>query len=478
MPPVVYKYSAWALLLGGFALSGLQALQVREDIEREALLTLSTASDLVAGRISDGIQSLGLVLRAGAAVLSSGDAPDREAWRNYVLELEPELNLPGISGIGFVANVGFDRLAEHEAALRVEGFSDYTVYPAGVRESYAPVVFLEPMTDANRRMLGFDMASEPVRRVALEVARDQGEAVLSAPTSLDIDSDATGQVATLLVYPVYRKGVSPAGESERRAALLGWTYSPWQLTTLVNSLLGDFQQRWSDQFSLQIYDGSEALPSALLYSSVDVPAVGSASMSRHVNLDLFKRKWLLVFDNSQAAGRLDYGPVWTRLGAGMTISVLLFGMLLNMYENRHRTRLMAHELTARLRSREKQLGESEARWKFVLDHTDEGIWEWDVSNETVSFSRRWKAMLGYGEYDLGTAQAEWERRVHPEDLEALKAAIQATLDGRTGSFQHEHRMLCKDGSWRRVRDSGLVVSRDRQGKPLRVLGTQKDLGPA
>src|SRR5690606_19068690 len=104
--------------------------------------------------------------------------------------------------------------AEHEAALRVEGFSDYTVYPAGVRESYAPVVFLEPMTDANRRMLGFDMASEPVRRVALEVARDQGEAVLSAPTSLDIDSDATGQVATLLVYPVYRKGLSPAGESE------------------------------------------------------------------------------------------------------------------------------------------------------------------------------------------------------------------------------------------------------------------------
>lgn len=150
----------------------------------------------------------------------------------------------------------------------------------------------------------------------------------------------------------------------------------------------------SDQFALQIYDGGEALPSTLLYSS------------------------------------------------------------------------------------ERQLGESEARWKFVLDHTDEGIWEWDVSTETVNFSRRWKDLLGYGEHDLGTALAEWERRVHPDDLEAVKTAMRATLKGHNMSFEHEHRMLCKDGSWRRVRDSGLVVSRDREGRPLRVLGTLKDLGPA
>src|SRR5690606_32012493 len=81
MSPVVYKYSAWVLLIGGFALSGLQALQVRDDIEREARLALNTASDQVAARISDRILGLGLVLRAGAAVLASGSEPDRETWR-------------------------------------------------------------------------------------------------------------------------------------------------------------------------------------------------------------------------------------------------------------------------------------------------------------------------------------------------------------------------------------------------------------
>lgn len=476
MSPVVYKYSAWVLLIGGFALSGLQALQVRDDIEREARLALNTASDQVAARISDRILGLGLVLRAGAAVLASGSEPDRETWRNYVSELSLDLTLPGIARLGFVAAVDTTQLTAHEEALRAEGFSGYAVYPPALRETHAPVVFIEPMDEAGQGMLGFDMYSEAVRRIALEMARDNGDAVLSAPTSLDGNSD--GEVATILAYPVYRKGTAPARESERREALLGWTYSPWQVTTLVNTILGDYRERWRDQFALQIYDGSEALPSALLYSSGEAAPFARGSMRRQIILELFNRRWLLAFDNSQAAGRLDYGPVWTRLGAGLTISVLLFGMLLNMYDNRHRSRAMAQELRTRLHSRERQLGESEARWKFVLDHTDEGIWEWDVSTETVNFSRRWRDLLGYGEHDLGTALAEWERRVHPEDLEAVKAAMRATLKGNKVSFQHEHRMLCKDGSWRRVRDSGLVVSRDREGRPLRVLGTLKDLGPA
>src|SRR5690606_25801128 len=144
---------------------------------------------------------------------------------------------PGITGIGYLANIGFNRLPEHEEALRDEGFADYTVHPAGIRESYAPVVFLEPMNETNQRSLGFDMASEPVRSLALNTARDTGEAVLSAPTSLDIEGTGSGEAATFLVYPVYRKGVSPQLETERRAALLGWTYSPWRVTTLVNAIL-------------------------------------------------------------------------------------------------------------------------------------------------------------------------------------------------------------------------------------------------
>lgn len=305
------------------------------------------------------------MLRAGAAVLASGSEPDREAWHNYVSELDLDRTLPGIARLGYAAAV----------------------------DDRAPVVFMEPMTETDRTRLGFDMYSEAVRRIALERARDSGDAVLSAPTSPDGSSDSDDEITTVLVYPVYRKGTTAATEAERREALLGWTYSPWQVTTLVNTILGDYRERWSDQFALQIYDGGEALPSTLLYS------------------------------------------------------------------------------------RERQLGESEARWKFVLDHTDEGIWEWDVSTETVNFSRRWKDLLGYGEHDLGTALAEWERRVHPDDLEAVKTAMRATLKGHNMSFEHEHRMLCKDGSWRRVRDSGLVVSRDREGRPLRVLGTLKDLGP-
>lgn len=482
MPPLVYKISAWTLLVAGSLLSALQALQVREEIERQAQSVLDSASDQIAGRLSDRILNIGLVLRAGAAVLASADEPDRDAWRDYVQQLDPDLNLPGVSGIGFAAHVAFEDLAAHEAQMRAAGFADYAVYPSGLRDSYAPVVFLEPADTANEQLLGFDMASEPARRMALGMAAERGDVVLSGPVSLALnggDESGDEQTATVLQYPVYRKGVPLDSSMEREAALLGWTYSPWLMTTLVNGILGDFQQRWSDQLSLQIYDGPEPLPAALLYRSADEPGDNAGmAMIRHVRLNHFHRQWLLVFNNSRAMARLDYGPVWTRLGAGLTISVLLFGVLLNLKDSRKKTQLVAQELTARIRSREKQLGESEARWKFVLDHSEDGIWEWDIANETVAVSRKWKAMLGYGEYDMGASIREWERRVHPEDLAEMKATMQGILEGKVGSFEKDHRMQCKDGSWRQVHNSGLVVSRDRNGAPLRLLGTQKDLGPA
>src|SRR5690606_30823804 len=111
--------------------------QVRDDIEREAHQALNTASDQVAARISDRVQGLGLVLRAGAAVLASGSEPDPEVWRNYVSELDLMRTLPGIARLGYVAAV----------------------------DAQAPVVFMEPMDETVQSRLGFDMYSEAVRRI-------------------------------------------------------------------------------------------------------------------------------------------------------------------------------------------------------------------------------------------------------------------------------------------------------------------------
>jgi len=121
------------------------------------------------------------------------------------------------------------------------------------------------------------------------------------------------------------------------------------------------------------------------------------------------------------------------------------------------------------------LQESNARWQFALEGAGAGVWDWDVSAGTVFFSKRWKEMFGYREDEIGTGIEEWSSRVHPEDLPRVMADLQPHLDGVTASYTNEHRVRCKDGSYKWILDRGLVITRDPAGKPLRVVGTHADI---
>lgn len=128
-----------------------------------------------------------------------------------------------------------------------------------------------------------------------------------------------------------------------------------------------------------------------------------------------------------------------------------------------------------LQQRENALEESEFRWKFAIEGTGDGLWDWDIPNNTVYFSKTWKTMLGYSEGDISNNLNEWERLVHPDDLPGTMVAVKEHLDGKTPAYINEHRLLCKNGSYKWILDRGLVVSRDEQGRPLRAIGTHTDI---
>jgi PAS domain S-box-containing protein len=124
---------------------------------------------------------------------------------------------------------------------------------------------------------------------------------------------------------------------------------------------------------------------------------------------------------------------------------------------------------------EEALRQSEFRWKFAVDGSGDGLWDWDVLSGTVFFSRRWKEMLGFAEEEIGSGRDEWSKRVHPDDRTRVMAEVQAHLAGTTPHYISEHRVSCKDGAWKWMLDRGVVLSRDADGKPLRVIGTQSDI---
>jgi PAS domain S-box-containing protein len=121
------------------------------------------------------------------------------------------------------------------------------------------------------------------------------------------------------------------------------------------------------------------------------------------------------------------------------------------------------------------LRESEERWNFALEGSGDGVWDWNAVTNEVFFSQQWKTMLGYEEHEIGNTLAEWDKRVHPDDRDHVYREINRHFAGETPIYISEHRIQCKDGSYKWILDRGKVVSRTEENKPLRVVGTHTDL---
>jgi PAS domain S-box-containing protein len=136
--------------------------------------------------------------------------------------------------------------------------------------------------------------------------------------------------------------------------------------------------------------------------------------------------------------------------------------------------LLVTDITKRI-SAEHALKESEDRWQFAVDGSGLGLWDWNVQPNTVFYSAQWKSMIGYEEDEFPNTFEAWDAHLHPEDKENAYHDIQEHLDGKTSIYINEHRLKCKDGSYKWILARGKVMARDRDGKPLRMLGTHLDI---
>lgn len=121
------------------------------------------------------------------------------------------------------------------------------------------------------------------------------------------------------------------------------------------------------------------------------------------------------------------------------------------------------------------LADSEFRWKFAVDGKGDGLWDWNVKTNEVYFSPKWKSMLGFKEDEIEASLDEWKNRIHPEDLEKVYEDINKHMDGITKVYSNEHRVKCKDSTYKWIHDRGIVVQKDENGEAIRLIGTHTDI---
>ncbi|MFO7140948.1 histidine kinase [Arthrospira sp. PCC 8006] len=115
------------------------------------------------------------------------------------------------------------------------------------------------------------------------------------------------------------------------------------------------------------------------------------------------------------------------------------------------------------------------RLQLALESANILSWEWNPQTQQVYFDSRWKTILGYQDDEINDSLESWESRVHPEDIELVHEQIQKHIRGEIPIYENEHRLRCKDGSYRWNFARGKVVEWNQQGKPIRFIGINYDI---
>ncbi len=135
---------------------------------------------------------------------------------------------------------------------------------------------------------------------------------------------------------------------------------------------------------------------------------------------------------------------------------------------------ISRDLTERIRY-ENELNKNKERLDLVLEGAELGLWDWNIVTGEVVFNEQWAAMLGYSLDEIEPDVSSWEKLIHPDDMASVMRVLESHLRGETKFYETEHRMKCRDGSWKWILDRGKVVERNTAGEPVRATGTHMDI---
>lgn len=342
--------------------------------------------------------------------------------------------------------------------------------PYEARSFYAPIIYAAPNDSlllAPKKTNAFlDALSEPAIREVLLKSADLNR-VIASPVMQSIQGDRAND-CFLMQLPVYQNNTVNNNLTQRREHIYGWI-----LATINSELFFTEAIKSAENglLSYKLYDITGNQQDNPIYKTHQA----NSQTGRHA--PMFEKTYTIKAMgyewNMRAASlpnfeqSLDYKRANYIGLLGLFVSLALSGILYLLVARTRATDTI-HKVSD-------QLSASEQRWQFALEGAGDGVWDWDITTNKVVFSKRWKAMLGFEEHEVSDDVNEWKTRVHPEDYVNVMQAVEATLKGENNVYSNEHRVLCKDGSWKWILDRGMVVSRDAEGNPMRMVGTHADI---
>ncbi|MFO0673494.1 MAG: CHASE domain-containing protein [Polyangiaceae bacterium] len=300
------------------------------------------------------------VLLSALGFMRASEEVSRSEFRTYVETLDLAARYPGVQGVGYSQKLMPAEVEGFERRVRAD-FPDFALRPAGKRENYTSIVFLEPLSGRNLRAFGFDMFAEPTRRAAMEAARDTGNPSVSGPVRLVQETSEKPQAGFLIYVPHYAG--SPTTVEARRANLRGYVYSPFRM--------GDFMEAIGDDRGDVALSISDVGADAVLYDDPSLRERFGAdfrpAFQETRTIDLRGRTWRVSFTSRPRALAIPRaGDAYGVLGAGLLITSLLTVTLWMSTTVRRRAESIAEQLAKAHR-------QGEVRLRAILDNVVDAV---------------------------------------------------------------------------------------------------------
>ncbi|WP_176736703.1 CHASE domain-containing protein [Oligoflexus tunisiensis] len=441
-----FSYLMLALCLGATLILWIMS---RQTVEREASVRFETRTNEIADAIEMRMRTYVQTLYQTRGFFQTRGIPSRQEFSTYIQSVDITSNYPGIQGIGFTLRIPKEELAAHVAAMRATD-GQYDIEPMDDRPEYHSIILLEPFDWRNQRAFGYDMHTNPVRREAMDKARDSGLPYATEMVTLVQETRTDRQPGFLIYLPLYETEVAPETLEERQDTLLGFVYSPFRSHDFFTGIFGEPHAGMEVDF--EVFDGTGIRSDTLLY---DRNGIFEALTEREFYLDkavplkIPGRTWTLYVHSLPAFKAIIANQVpHYVLGVGILLSLLVFILFLGHSMKVRNERLLLAEAQRELAERrrtEAELRNSEERYRVLTETTTHGVWTATPDGVMTYINRWWQKYTGLAR--SVNLREDWESVVHPAHHQRLKDWL-ATSDAKNiGEIEIPFRRA-EDGSYR------------------------------
>ncbi len=415
--------------------------QLAQDTRVKFEIAVAEAQDGIERRI----QANADVLHGVRGLFSASESVGRDAFRRYVSSLNLDQRYPGIQVVAFNRRVPFERKRDYESAVQRDtsvdpnGYPHFAIKPPGDRPEYFVTEYVEPMA-GNEEAFGLDAGGDAVRAASVEHARDSGQLAASGRVTL-VRGDAR-HVGFTLRLPIYRNGMPQQTVEQRRQAFVGSIVSSYRMNYLMQGALSEQGLR---QFRIRIHDAGFSdsptppdPPSAktLLFDNGQLPNTGSAQpntshasdesalLTKTLTLDVGGRRWNVQLTERQGfVAPFDRWLPLAILVGGISLSLLLFGLIRSLATTGSRAVTLAASITENLRGSEARLAKAQRQTQELIEALPNPIYFKSTDGRYLGVNRAWEKFFGVPRdtfigktvFDLYPDDPEVAKRLHADD---------------------------------------------------------------